>query len=406
MYFRETRLFVLQFLIFAFVLFHAFPDSAPPVLTCRSAVLYDLTSGALLYEKNSDEIIPPASMTKLMTMHLAFKAVKEGRLSPEQKIPVSASASFKASPPRSSLMFIEEGQNVTLLELLKGLAVSSGNDAGVAVAEAVAGSVPLFLELMNREAKNLGLEKTFFADSSGYSSLNSTTAKEFARFCMIYIETNPEALELHSLKEFTYPTASNIPPGKKSSLGPIRQNNNNVLLGILEGVDGLKTGFINESGYNIALTAERGGRRLLAVTMGGPSENGILSRAVDGTALLSYGFYYYKTFYPQLPPLKELRIYKGRKKTVPLYADVPAVTVAREDAAGTAWEITMGSPLAAPFPAGTKAGVARFLGGNGKEILRCDILAREGAERGGFFRRLTDSVILAFKSLFSAVAGS
>jgi D-alanyl-D-alanine carboxypeptidase (penicillin-binding protein 5/6) len=261
------------------------------VLTCRSAVLYDLTSGALLYEKNSDEIIPPASMTKLMTMHLAFKAVREGRLSPEQKIPVSASASFKASPPRSSLMFIEEGQNVTLLELLKGLAVSSGNDAGVAVAEAVAGSVPLFLELMNREAKNLGLEKTFFADSSGYSSLNSTTAKEFARFCMIYIETNPEALELHSLKEFTYPAASNIPPGKKSSLGPIRQNNNNVLLGILEGVDGLKTGFIMNQDTILRLPQKRGGRRLLACNIGRPfRKRDIKQRCRTGQRSFPTGF--------------------------------------------------------------------------------------------------------------------
>ena len=250
--------------------FAVFPELPPrqdlklqpeqPQVNCRSAVLYDVTSGTLLYEKNADEIIPPASMTKLMSLHLLFNEVDEGHLSLDTLIPVSRAASFKSSPPGSSLMFLEEGQRVTLLELMKGLAVSSGNDAGVAAAEAVSGSLSEFIKLMNSEAVKLGLEKTYFADSSGYSSENQTTARDFANFCMLYIDKHPEALSLlHSLTEFTYPKKANLPPGGKSTHGSITQKNNNILLGSLEGVDGLKTGYIDESGYNIALTAERGG---------------------------------------------------------------------------------------------------------------------------------------------------
>ncbi|MCP5514107.1 MAG: D-alanyl-D-alanine carboxypeptidase [Spirochaetales bacterium] len=376
-----------------------------PQVNCRSAVLYDVTSGTLLYEKNADEVIPPASMTKLMSLHIIFNAVDEGKLSLDTLIPVSRAASFKSSPPGSSLMFLEEGQRVTLLEIMKGLAVSSGNDAGVAAAEAVSGSLSGFIKLMNREASKLGLEKTYFADSSGYSSENQTTARDFARFCMLYLERHPESLPLlHSLPDFTYPKKANLPPGGSSTHGSITQKNNNILLGSLEGVDGLKTGYIDESGYNIALTAERGGRRLLAVTMGGEKEKGILNRAIDGAVLLSYGFYYFKTFYPVLPDLPPRKVFKGKTGRAAVTASVPAVTLPR-DSSGSAeslkWQVNWGAPLAAPFNKGQKAGEISLIDGGGRVLLTRPVTTIEGAEKGPLLKQLFDSILLYFIGLFS-----
>ncbi len=392
-----------------------FPESPPqqdlefppdqPQVNCRSAVLYDVTSGTLLYEKNADEVIPPASMTKLMSLHLLFNAVDEGHLSLDSLIPVSRTASFKSSPPHSSLMFLEEGQRVTLLELMKGLAVSSGNDAGIAAAEAVSGSLSEFIKLMNREAEKLGLVKTYFADSSGYSSENQTTARDFAQFCMFYLDKHPEALSLlHSLPDFTYPKKGNIPPGGRSTHGPITQKNNNVLLGSLEGVDGLKTGYIDESGYNIALTAERGGRRLLAVTMGGEKEKGILNRAIDGVVLLSYGFYYFKTFYPVLPDLPPRKVFKGKTGRAAVTASVPAVTLPRDSSGPTGnlkWQVNWGAPLAAPFNKGQKAGEISLLDGGGRVLFTRPITTVESAEKGQLIKQLFDSILLYFMGLFS-----
>jgi D-alanyl-D-alanine carboxypeptidase len=239
-------------------------------------------------------------MTKLMSLHLAYRAIEEGRLRKNQLIPIGRESSFKSSPPHSSLMFLEEGQRVTLLELMIGCAIPSGNDAATALAVAVSGSVDRFVAAMNREAAALGMTSTHFVEPSGYDEGNVTSAWDFARFCLVYIREHPEAIdELHALSQFTYPKASNIPEGGRSALGPITQTNHNNLVGRLEGVDGLKTGFIEESGYNIAVTASRNGRRLLAVLMGGPGETtgeGNLQRALDAAALLSYGFYRFGHF--------------------------------------------------------------------------------------------------------------
>ncbi|MCL2705508.1 MAG: D-alanyl-D-alanine carboxypeptidase [Spirochaetaceae bacterium] len=377
-------------------------DFSQPELFSHSAVLYDFNSGFLLYEKNADEIIPPASMAKLMTLHIVFNAVREGYLSFDKYIPISKQSSFISSPPRSSLMFVEEGQIVTLLELMKGLAVSSGNDAGIAVAEAVAGSVSAFVDLMNNEAKKLGLEKTFFVDTSGYSEDNRTTAREFAKFCFFYIRKNPDSIPmLHSLTEFTYPQRRNIPQGGKSTHGPITQSNNNNLLGIVEGVDGLKTGYIDESGFNIALTAEREGRRLLAVIMGCPKENGIENRALDGEALLSYGFDNFKTFYPKIPALSKNKVYKGKEKNIELRVIVPPITLPIDDVDKIRWEIEWGAPLVAPFPIATEAGKIRLLDKNGALIFSRNIITTAEVEKGSLLRRFCDSIVLFFKNIFS-----
>ncbi len=398
--------FLLFLLIFALLIPEAaaLPAADPPELECRAAVLYDLETGALLYEKNADASIPPASMTKLMSLHLAYEAIASGQLSKEQLIPISPEASFQASPPRSSLMFLETGQRVTLLDLMIGLALPSGNDAGVALARAVAGSMPAFVERMNSEARRLGLTKTRFVDSFGYSAENLTTPREFARFCRFYLETHPEAIEeLHRLTEYTYPREENIPQGGSSVYGPITQYNHNVLVGILDGVDGLKTGYIDESGYNLALTAEREGRRLLAVLMGGPGEDsrqGGLVRAVDATSLISYGFYASRTFVPEGPSLPPRRVYLGERKTVQSRTEaLPAITLPAEEALLIEWEILYKERLSAPLAEGSRIGELICRSPDGSLLFSRPILSAERIKRGGLWRRIWDSAALFMAGL-------
>lgn len=272
----------------------------------RSAILIDVSNGNVLYEKNADAVIPPASMTKLFAMYVVEEEVAAGRLSYDQVIPLPPECWACNMPPHSSLMFLGQGQRVTLEELLLGLSICSGNDAAYALAYAVCGSMDDFVERMNRAAAELGLTHTHFVESSGYSELNQTSAREMADFAAAYLLRFPSSLHrFHSVLDFTYPKAKNLAPGdklqtqdfsqglpKKITMS-ITQENTNPLLGKLEGCDGLKTGYIDESGYNLTLTAVRGQTRFLSVTMGGPGNNareGQAGRVHDGTELMEWAF--------------------------------------------------------------------------------------------------------------------
>jgi len=389
----------LQVWLLLFLVLPLGANPSAPELNCRSAVLYDLETGVLLFEKDSDLIIPPASMTKLMSLHLAYEAVSAGRLTKNQLIPIDAESSFQSSPPRSSLMFLEEGQQVTLIDLMIGLALPSGNDAGVALAKAVAGSMPAFVEMMNTEAQRIGLKKTSFVDSFGYSELNQTTAKEFAQFCMFYLQNHPESIEeLHVLTEYTYPREENMIDGETSTHGSITQYNHNNLVGILDGVDGLKTGYIDESGYNLAVTMNREGRSLLAVLMGGPGDNsrqGSLIRAIDATNLLTYGIYGFETFTPALPPLPVQRVYGGTEQSIGLTsAPFPALTLKTLEAGRITFHFEWGPPLRAPFPRETKAGLIICRNSQGEVLFTRELITREGVDEGSLIRRYWDSLIL------------
>ncbi len=272
----------------------------------KSAILVDVSNGSILYQKNADEIIPPASMTKLFAMYVVEEEIASGRFSYDQQIPLPLESWACNMPPHSSLMFLGKGQRVTMEELLLGLSICSGNDAAYALAYTVCGTMEAFVERMNLVAESLGLVHTHFVESSGYSELNQTTAREMAEFATIYLRRHPNSLRrFHSVLSFTYPQSKNLAPGDKPasqdfSQGlpekitmPITQENTNPLLGKLEGCDGLKTGYIDESGYNLSLTAVRGETRFLSVTMGGPGTNareGQAGRVHDGTELMEWAF--------------------------------------------------------------------------------------------------------------------
>ncbi len=303
-------------------LLHPLPYSTKPAaldVWAKSAIMVDVSNGCILYEKNADEVIPPASMTKLFVMYVIMEEIEKGNAALSDIVPLPPETWAKNQPPHSSLMFLGKNQKVTLEEVITGLDVCSGNDAAVAIALYLFGNVDSFVQKINDLATEFNLENTHFFDASGYSEKNTTTAREMASFARHYIERFPETIyKFHSIPGFKYPKEENLAPEDKIlptrfqdfSQGipeniymPIYQKNTNPLLGKLEGCDGLKTGYIEESGYNLALTVKRGNTRILSVTMGGPgnSQNeGQAGRVHDGTEITEWA---YKTFKDYENPL-------------------------------------------------------------------------------------------------------
>ncbi len=292
------------------------PYEAPAAdfeLQAGAAILVDYNTGFVIYQKNAGQVIPPASMTKLFLMRSVLEKVREGKAALDQTIPLDQRSWACSAPPHSSLMFLGKGQMATLEDLLCGLSVASGNDAAAAVAYSLFGSMENFIGQANALAKGLGLQKTEIVEPSGYSENNLTTPREMAAFCRAYIRDYPDALQkFHSIKTFVYPKERNLPPEQRGrasqdfSRGIPQEiwtqfefENTNKLLGVLPGCDGIKTGHINESGYNLALTTKRGEERWISVTMLGPGENlreGDAGRCADGTALHEWAYKNFRSF--------------------------------------------------------------------------------------------------------------
>jgi D-alanyl-D-alanine carboxypeptidase (penicillin-binding protein 5/6) len=372
-------------------------------LNAVSAVVIDAATGTVLFEKDPDREIPPASLTKLMTMHLALNAALRGQVSLDDIVDLPSAAWGGNLPPRSSMMFLDQGQIVTLHELLLGLAIPSGNDAAIAVALHLAPTIEDFAAMMNAEARRMGLTKTYFVEPSGISEKNMTTAADFARFCREYLRLHPETIaNYHTVPELAYPKEENLPVYQRGAgKSPIVQQNHIPLLGEFDGADGLKTGYIDEAGYNAAVTAERNGTRFIAVVLGVPMELGSFwgprARADDCRKLLEWAFAGYKTLRPPVPEIPLARIWKSRQKFIPLKpADNIVTTLPIDRGFNPRWEIELISPVIAPVAAGTEAGRLRLYDKDG--LLReISLVTTEEAERGGFWRRLWDSIVLFFR---------
>lgn len=261
----------------------------------KSAICVDTTNGCILWEKNADEVIPPASTTKMLVMYIVFEELEKGIIKLDDIVPLPKECLAINMMPHSSLMFLGEFQKVTLEQLMTGLCVDSGNDAAYALAFYVIQKeneahgveedfdadkfMARFVGRMNKVAEDLGLTHTHFIESSGYSEDNKTTARELATFCTSYVTRFPQCLKYHSMREFTW--------------SGIFQANTNPLLRIMEGCDGFKTGYIIESGYNLALTVKRNGRRIVCVTLGGQGvggRQGNAGRIKDNTQMVNYAF--------------------------------------------------------------------------------------------------------------------
>lgn len=383
--------------------------AAPPLdLEGKAAVLLDYATGQVLFEKNPDQTIPPASLTKLMTLHLAYKKLAEGKIKREDLVQIRAEA-WAAKFNDSSLMFLEPGQKVTVGEIMKGVAIPSGNDASVALAQHIAGSVDAFVTMMNDEATAMGYKNMHFVDPHGLSPNNLVTAGEFADFARRYIQLHPEAMaELHSQKTFAYPTYENLPDDRKAGLTPeqhtpITQDNRNGLLWTFEGVDGLKTGYVDEAGFNIALSAKRGEMRLIGVILGvqAPSiPEGTAKREQEGAALLSWGFNNFVTEKPALPEIKPVRVWKGAAAEVALKpAQEVLLTLEKGAQKSLTASVHQEESVIAPVQAGQKLGELIFAA-DGKEIAKFPLVAADNVAQGGFFKRLWDSLRLLIAGWF------
>jgi D-alanyl-D-alanine carboxypeptidase (penicillin-binding protein 5/6) len=361
----------------------------------------DASTGTFLYVKNGDDEIPPASLAKLMTIHIALSEVAKGNAALDEVVNLPRESWAVNQPPRSSLMYLAPGQTVTLRELLLGLAISSGNDAAVAVALRFASAIPQFAERMNQEARRFGLLKTHFVEPSGVSEDNRTTAVEFALFCREYLQLHPETLaDYHSVREFAFPQAANVSERYRNKPGTIIQYNHNSFLKTFAGTDGLKTGYIDEAGHNIAITTERHGTRFIAVILGAPAVyRGDRIRDEDGMKLLAWGFEHYKTLRPTLDTLPPLRVWKGKEDYVAIApAEALAFTTFRDRGEQLYWEMEHAPVIFAPLPEGIFVGSLVLYDTYG-ELRRIPLITTHEIAKGGFFKRLWDSITLFFRSL-------
>lgn len=347
-----------------------------------SAVLLDFESGQVLYAKNGQSTHVPASLVKIMTMYVAFDQIAAGRVSLDDTTKVSE------HPWRltGSKMFLEPNEVVTIEQLLTGIAVVSGNDACVALAEALAGSEALYVQWMNDKAQALGLD-LHFVDVHGLSEDNRITAEGIAYLVMAYLRDYPEALEYHQQESFAYQP--------RSSKTPIVQMNRNGLLRTYEGADGLKTGHLQVAGYNLVGTAVQNNRRLISVVLGAQSE---ASRERETTKLLDYG---YRSFdlvnISRLLEDKTIRVYKGKQGTVGMYITEPIITVPKGVQKSVSVAIQTRN-VEAPVQKGTQVGILSiFL----EEQLakQVPLLAAEEVPRGNLWRVMWDSMILFFQDL-------
>lgn len=394
----------------------------PAAISARSAVVMDAVSGALLFEKNPDQSIPPASLTKLVAMYTVMLAVERGEISLTDTITPPAESWAVNIPPGSSLMFLGKNQRVTVEELMRGMAVVSGNDAAVALAIHTAGSVETFVRQMNEAVAALGLQNTHFEDANGLSEYNRTTARDFARFCAVYVRKYPHHLaQFHSLQELSYPQQHNML--KPQAI--IRQPATNTLLSKLDGCDGIKTGFIYESGFNIALTAQRNGIRFIAVILGGAGKSvaeGKALREENGTILMEWAFSHFSTRYAQdfplnmpVVPVVGAKEPASRTALLPQLADPSgnggAFTVPHSEPGETVpntaeihSRIFAAGVLAAPITAGQKIGKVRFFTEyEGKTLLLAEfpIIANKTLEKSSTLRWKYDNLALKLHRFLS-----
>jgi D-alanyl-D-alanine carboxypeptidase (penicillin-binding protein 5/6) len=374
-----------------------YTSNAPEIVsTC--AVLIDAQTGALLYSKNPDEEISPASLTKLMTMHLLMNEIEEGKASYDELIPITKESWAQSQPPRSSLMFLAPGQIVTLREIMLGLAISSGNDAAVAAALRLAPTMDDFAALMTAEARRMGLTVTRFTEASGISEFNMTTAAEFAHFCRQYIILHPQSLkDFHSVPVFPYPVAENVPQAYRGNVRTITQYNHNSLLRTFPGVDGLKTGYIDESGYNIALTAQRDNTRFIATIFGAPAEpGGSRIRDDDALRLLTWAFDNFRTVRPGIPWIENVRLWKGKLNSAEIQiAQITDFTAPFNRGYNLRYEMFIDKKLTAPLPAGALAGYYVIYDDYG-EVNRVPLITQRSYEKGNIFKRFWHSIMLLF----------
>jgi D-alanyl-D-alanine carboxypeptidase (penicillin-binding protein 5/6) len=367
-------------LAFAFALSaHAGPLLTPPPVAARAYYLLDTLSGQALAAQSEEDRFEPASLTKLMTAYLVFAAVRDKKLDPAQVVTVSERA-WRAGGSR---MFIEPRKPVTAADLMRGMIVQSGNDATIALAEAVAGTEEAFAQLMNREAKRLGLRQSNFVNATGLPAPNHyASARDMAVLAAALIRDFPGQYALYSQKEFTW--------------NGITQSNRNRLLWLDPTVDGVKTGFTEAAGYCLVASAKRGDRRLISVVMGAQSD---ALRVSENQKLLNFGFLAYDTqrLYRKGDVVANAEIFKGTSGTVKLGFDRDVwLTLPRDGFGGLKAQLQTVQPFVAPYSRGQNAGIMKLARENAA-VAEFAVVALEDVPAAGFLSRGWDTIRLLFR---------
>jgi len=263
------------------------------------AIMIDCDSGAVLYEKNADIYWTAASLSKVFLLHMIMQKVENGEINLDDYLDIDEEEWLGNIPADASVMFLEKGQRVTYRQLIQGLSVVSANDAAYLFVNKLFGGKDNYARIVNDFLAKHGFNQIHLEEPSGLSKYNRITARQFASFCELYLNKNKELLEeVHSLPSFTYPLTENFVEGKKYKYKTTTMKNTNTLIGRYDGVDGLKTGFLSVSGYNLAATAIREGKRLLVVLLGSKSKGNINGKVVlmeDAKKLFDKGFESFST---------------------------------------------------------------------------------------------------------------
>jgi D-alanyl-D-alanine carboxypeptidase (penicillin-binding protein 5/6) len=359
----------------------------PPELAARQYILVDLASGQTLAERDADAPADPASLTKLMTAYLVFNAIRDKKLDLEQTLPVSKRA-WDERKGGASVMFIDPTMTPKVSELLRGLIVQSGNDASVALAEGVAGSVENFVAMMNRQAEAWGLKNTRFKNPTGMTEAgHHSSARDVATVAAKIITEHPDFYPLYSIRQYTY--------------NNIKQDNRNLLLGRDPTVDGMKTGYTDTAGYCLVASAARdqpnGKRRLLSVVLGTDSRE---ARASESQKLLNWGWTAWDAvrLFEAGKPMLTAQVWKGTASQVKLGADTSQgglyVTVPKGEGGKLKTVVERTDPLLAPLVQGQRVGTVKITTEGGTPVATLPLVVQEAVPLAGFFGRTWDAVRL------------
>ncbi|MCP5231948.1 MAG: D-alanyl-D-alanine carboxypeptidase [Zoogloeaceae bacterium] len=366
-------------LLFSSVL--AFAEAPAPVVAANSWLMLDYTTGQVLASRDADKRIEPASLTKLMTAYITFGALRDGKLKREQEVPVSE----KAWKMEGSRMFIQPAKPVTVGELVQGMIVQSGNDACVALAEAIAGSTDAFVHIMNQEAKRLGMVDTHFTNTTGLpDAAHYTTAHDLAILAAAVVRDFPDDYSTYSQKEFSY--------------NNIKQRNRNRLLWTDATVDGIKTGHTDSAGYCLIASAKRGERRIITVVTGTNSE---AARAEESLKLLNHGFLFYETvrLYSAGQAVSTLPVWKGSSNELQAgFQSDFLMSVPKDQASRLKVDFASMQPVIAPIAKGQQVGTLK-VSLDGRELGEYPVLALQEVKLAGWFGRTWDALRLWIKSL-------
>ncbi|MFE1602294.1 D-alanyl-D-alanine carboxypeptidase family protein [Methylobacterium sp. ID0610] len=344
------------------------------------AILIDADSGSVLYEKAADEPFSPASMAKLMTVEVIFDELRKGRLTQDSEFPVSENAWKRGGAGGGgSSMFAQLNSKLKLPDLLRGLIVQSGNDAAIAAAEAIGGTEDNFAQIMNRHAREIGLTRSTFRNATGYSAPDQkVTARDMAKLAIHLIETYPEEYKLFAEREFTW--------------NKIRQQNRNPLLTMDVGADGLKTGYLEESGYALTGSAVQNGQRLILVVSGLKTAR---DRAAEARKLLDWGFRAFEArqVFTAGETVAEADTYGGEKGKVALVAKKPVrVLMPRGSADRLTARVVYQGPLVAPVAEGREVARLRITR-NEQPVLDMPLYTAEAVGPGTMSQRALDAAL-------------